>query len=330
MGSDETAEAAEVIDWLLGGDIAVAYLTTRDLLHRDEPSLQRRIATEGVGAALLAARRPDGHWGRGFYQPKWTWSHYTLLELCNLGLSPDHPAAQESVQLILAANKVRDGGVHPNPRGGVSETCINGMTLHYASYFGAPEADLVSLVDCLLESRVSDGGFNCQHRPPRHPVEHSSMHTTVSVLEGIHSYRSAGYGHRRDELGEAADTAVEFLLRHELFKSERTGEVIRADFTRVHHPPRWHFDILRGLECLAVMGVPQDPRMVAALDLLRARRRVDGRWTATVWPGETHVPPDPGREPSRWATLRALRVRYRFEMRDDRLPGTLGGVGTSR
>ena len=330
MASYGAAEAAEVIDWLLDGDVAVAYLTMRDLLHHDEPSLQRRIATEGVGAALLAAQRPDGHWGRGFYQPKWTSSHYTLLELRNLGLSPDHPAARETVGLILAANLARDGGVHPNPRAEVSETCINGMTLNYATYFGAPEADLVSLVDCLLATRVADGGFNCHHRPPKHSVEHSSMHTTVSVLEGIHSYRSAGYGHRRDELGDAADTAVEFLLRHELFKSERTGEVIRADFTRVHHPPRWHFDILRGLECLALMRVPQDPRMDAALDLLRIRRRADGRWTATVWPGETHVPSDSGREPSRWATLRALRVCYRFEMRDDRLPGTLGGVGTSR
>jgi hypothetical protein len=204
------------------------------------------------------------------------------------------------------------------------------MTLNYASYFGAAETDLVSLVDWLLVSGVPDGGFNCQHRPPKHPVEHSSMHTTVSVLEGIHSYRSAGYGHRSDELGEAADTAVEFLLRHELFKSERTGEVIRADFTRVHHPPRWHFDILRGLECLAVMGVPRSARMDAALDLLHARRRADGRWTATVWPGETHVSPDSGREPSRWATLRALRVLYRFEMRDERSAGTLDGVGTSR
>ncbi|WP_353509009.1 hypothetical protein [Intrasporangium sp.] len=323
-------EVGEVIDWLLEGDVAVAYLTTRDLLHRDERSLQARIATEGVGAALLGARRPDGHWGRGFYQPKWTSSHYTLLELRNLGLAPDHPAAQESVRLILAANTVRDGGVNPNARSAASETCINGMTLNYASYFGAPEVDLVSLVDCLLASRVPDGGFNCHHRPPTHPVEHSSMHTTVSVLEGIHSYRSAGYGHRRDELGEAADASVEFLLRHELFKSERSGEVIRADFTRVHHPPRWHFDILRGLECLATMGAPRDPRMDAALELLNARQRPDGRWTATVWPGATHVPPDSGREPSRWATLRALRVRYRFEMRDDRLPGTLGGVGTSR
>lgn len=323
-------EASDVIAWLLEGDVAVAYLTTRDLLRREEPALQKRIATEGLGAELLDARRPDGHWGRGFYQPKWTSSHYTLLELRNIGLAPDHPTARETVGLILKANKARDGGIHPHPRAEVSETCVNGMALNYASYFGAPGDDLVSLVDCLLATRVPDGGFNCQHRPPTNPVEHSSMHTTVSVLEGIHSYRSAGHGHRADELAEAADAAVEFLLRHELFKSERSGEVIRADFTRVHHPPRWHFDILRGLECLAVMRVPQDPRMDAALELLNARRRPDGRWTATVWPGATHVPSDSGREPSRWATLRALRVRYRFEMRDDRLPGTLDGVGTSR
>ncbi|HKX67456.1 MAG TPA: hypothetical protein VJN29_09550, partial [Intrasporangium sp.] len=134
--------ADEVIDWLLEGDVAVAYLTTRDLLHHDEPHLRQRIATEGLGAALLAARRPDGHWGRGFYQPKWTSTHYTLLELRNLGLSPDNQAAGESVRLVLAENKVRDGGVMPNPRSAASETCINGMALNYASYFGASEAGL--------------------------------------------------------------------------------------------------------------------------------------------------------------------------------------------
>ena len=102
---------------------------------------------------------------------------------------------------------------------------------------------------------------------------------------------------------------MEFLLRHELLQSERTGEVIRPDFTRVHHPPRWHFDILRGLECLALMGVPQDPRMDAALDLLRIRRRPDGRWSANrSYPGVTHVPSDRPGEPSRWLTVIAERV----------------------
>jgi hypothetical protein len=302
---------AEVVEWLLAGDVAVAHQTTRDLLHRTAPGLRARIATEGHGAALLAARRSDGHWGRGFYQPKWTSTHYTLLELCDLGLPGDQPAAVESAALVLAREKGPDGGLDPSHRAAVSDACINGMGLRYASWFGAREEDLASLVDVLLARTVVDGGFNCRHRPPHAPLAHSSLHTTVSVLEGFTSYLAAGHRHRREEVVAAQGTAVEFVLRHQLFRSERTGEVIREDFLVPHHPPRWHFDILRGLDCLAGAGVPPDPRMEAALEALLARRRRDGTWTARAWPGRTHVPPDPpGR--SRWATLTALRVLERY------------------
>jgi hypothetical protein len=226
-----------VVAWLLDGDVAVAHQTTRDLLHREEPGLRARIGTEGEGAALLAARRPDGHWGRGFYQPKWTSTHYTLLELRNLGLPGDHPAAVESVNLVLAHERGPDGGLDPSHRAAVSDACINGMGLRYASWFGAREEQLAGLVDLLLSRVVADGGFNCQHRPPRTPVSHSSLHTTVSVLEGFTDYLAAGHRHRRQEVVTAVGSAVEFVLRHQLFRSERTGEVIRQDFLVPHHPP---------------------------------------------------------------------------------------------
>lgn len=301
----------DVVTWLLDGDVAVAHQATRDLLHHDDTSLRDRIATEGLGAALLAARGPDGHWGRGFYQPKWTSTHYTLLELCDLGLRAGHPDAVASVSLVLAEERGPDGGLDPSHRAAVSDACINGMGLHYASHFGATEAELSGLVDVLLARRVADGGFNCRHRPPERPVAHSSLHTTVSVLEGFTSYLAAGHRHRRADVGAAMDAAVEFVLRHELFRSERTGEVIRTDFLVPHHPPRWHFDILRGLECLAAAGVSADPRTAPALEALLTRRRPDGRWTARTWPGRTHVPPDPP-GPSRWGTLRALRVLQHY------------------
>ena len=305
-----------VLDWLLAGDVAVAHQTTRDLLHREEPALLARIPTEGAGAALLAARRADGHWGRCFYQPKWTSTHYTLLELRNLGLPRDHPAAVASVEMVLAEERGPDGGLDPTHRAPVSDACINGMGLDYASWFGASDERLAGLVDVLLSRRVGDGGFNCRHRPPHAPVSHSSLHTTVCVMEGFVTYLATAHRHRAEDVAAAVASAAEFLLRHELFRSERTGETIRADFLVPHHPPRWHFDILRGLACLAAAGVTQDPRTDAALAALIARRRPDGRWTARTWPGATHVPREP-RGPSRWATLGALRTLEAYAARDD-------------
>jgi hypothetical protein len=299
----------EVLDWLLAGDVAAAYLTTRDLLGRDDATLQERISTEGVGAALVAARGPDGHWGRGFYQPKWTSSHYTLLHLKEIGLSPHHPAARETVRLILATQKHRDGGVGPAAPPTPSDACVNGMALGYASWFGAPEDELRSIVDFLLAERVTDGGFNCRRNRPRTHVTHSSMHTTVCVMEGITTYLRSRRTYRRTELEESAASSAEFLLRHRLLRSERTGQLISSEFTRLHFPARWHYDVLRGLDCLAAAGVSHDDRMDEALDLIRRRQRPDGRWSANrSYPGVTHVPGERPGEPSPWLTVIAERV----------------------
>ena len=301
----------EVITWLLGGDVAVQFQTIRDLLHLPAPDLQERIASEGYGAALLAARRPDGHWGRGFYQPKWTSTHYTLLEVKNLALSPESPPARESAAMVLATEKGLDGGLNPSATIKASDACVNGMGLNYASYFGAPAEGLASIVDFLLAQRLPDGGFNCAFN--RRGARHSSVHTSVCVLEGITEYERSGYTYRLGELLAARADTVEFFLRHRLYRSERTGQPIDPEFTRLHHPARWHFDILRCLDAFAQAAVPYDPRMDDALAVLKHRRR-DGLWAVNrPYPGATHVPLErPGRA-SRWVTLMAARVLASYD-----------------
>ncbi|MGB3184523.1 MAG: hypothetical protein WBB15_01510 [Ornithinimicrobium sp.] len=296
-----------ILDWLLAGDVAVQFQVTRDLLGSEVEPLRSRIATEGDGAAILAARGPDGHWGRGFYQPYWTSTHYTLLELCNLGLAGDNPTAAQAVALILETQKSADGGLDPDPRSRHSDVCISGMALKYCSHFGAGTSPLASVIDMILAQRMPDGGFNC--RSNRSGARHSSVHTTVSVVEGITAYQRAGHRYRLDDLFDARDTSVEFLLRHRLYRSERTGETIRPEFIGLHHPSRWRYDILRCLDALADASVPYDDRMDDALEVIRRRRKGDGRWAAdSGYRGETHLRYARAGAPNRWVTLVALRV----------------------
>ena len=303
----------DLVAWLLEGDVAVQYRTARDLLGRDDETLRDRIATEGEGARLLAADGGSGHWGRGFYQPKWTSSHYTLLELANLGLGSGAPRARDVVGLILAQEKGPDGGLDPSRPHRPSDACINGMALAYASHFGADEDRLASVVDFLLGQRLSDGGFNC--RLNRSGARHSSVHTTVCVIEGITQYERRGHRHRVDELRAARAESVEFLLRHHLYRSERTGAVMHPELTRLHHPARWHYDVLRGLEALVDCGTAHDPRMDDALRVIESRRRADGRWAANrPYPGQAHLPPARAGQPHRWITLAALRVRRAYPL----------------
>lgn len=297
----------DVVAWLLSGDVAVQYRTWRDLLGRDDTALQDRIASEGEGAALLRASGGEGHWGKGFYQPKWTSSHYTLLELMNLGVSRRAPRARGVVRLILEREKGPDGGLNARKTVAPSDACVNAMALNYASWFGADEDLLGGIVDFLLLQRMADGGFNCRFN--QGGARHASVHTTVCVIEGVTQYLRRSYRYRGDELRVARAGATEFLLRHHLYRSERTGDAMRTEFTRLHHPARWHFDILRGLESLVDAGTTYDPRMDDALRVLESRRDPDGRWTANrPYPGETHLPPPRAGEPSRWITLVALKV----------------------
>ncbi len=296
-----------VIDWLLAGDAAVQYQTRRDLLGEEDPELQARIATDGDAAAILAARGENGHWGRGFYQPKWTSTHYTLLELANLGLPATHPEARGSVDLILREEKGADGGLNPSRTLRCSDVCINGMALNYCSHFEAPTEALRSLVDFILGQRMPDGGFNC--RSNRSGATHSSVHTSLSVIEGCTAYLASGHSHRADELRQARAATIAFLLRHQLFRSHRTGEPIHVDMTRLHHPTRWRFDVLRCLDALAAAGLDHDARMDNGLEVLRDRQRPDGRWAANRGhPGETHIAYPRAGQPNRWVTLVALRV----------------------
>jgi len=245
-----------ILEWLETGDVAIRYQARRDLRGTDDPRVRLRILKEGWGAALLARRNPDGHWGRGFYQPKWTSSHYTLLDLKMLGASPDHPLLRDSVAAILAHEKKRDGGIGPGVSLMVSDVCVNGMFLNYAAYFGAPETDLRSIVDFMLDQRMDDGGFNCRRN--RSGARHSSLHSTISVLEGITEYAATGYRYRVAELKDAAASGREFMLQHRLFKSDHTGQVIRPEFLRFPHPPRWKYNILRALDYFRTVGVAWD------------------------------------------------------------------------
>lgn len=306
-------KSSREIDWLLEGDAAIRYQVHRDLLMSDSPTLaalQARIATEGWGAAFLALRNPNGHWGRDFYQPKWTSTHYTLLDLRNLCLPPHNPAARESVKMVLRQPEGRDGGVNYSRGQSLSDVCINGMILHFASWFTPEEERLKALVDYLLQVEMNDGGWNCSYIKGH---THSSVHSTLSVLEGLLGFSKTGSTYREKEVREARIRGQEFLLARRLFRTRSTGEVIDPKMLLLSCPSRWRFDILRALDHFRETGVPYDPRMQDALDILRKKRNTDGRWPLQGrHPGQVHFDMERIGEPSRWNTLRANRVLAHF------------------
>ena len=302
----------QLIDWLLEGDVSIQFQVHRDLLHTDRPDRRQRIASEGWGAQFLSYRKKGGHWGQRFYQPKWISTHYTLLDLKNLGISPDNAQIRESIAQVLHNSKAPDGGIQLSSVVRESDVCVDGMFLNYASYFRMPEAELKSIVDLLITEQMPDGGFNCYSNSKG--AVHSSMHTTISVLEGILEYARNGYRYRIEELEAAAKASREFLLQHRLFRSDRTGEVIDKKWLMLSYPSRWRYDILRALDYFQFAGVDYDPRMQDALDVLLKKRRKDRTWPVQAkHAGQTYFDMEQTGGPSRWNTLRALRVLRHFD-----------------
>ena len=317
-------QTAGTIQWLLDGDPAIRWQTLRDLVGAPERAVERerrKVARDGWGGRLLARQDPGGTWAAGqssdsgLYTPKWTSTTYTMLTLRDFGLPSANRQARRASVLLLEKGLQRDGGVAygtwaKGARRG--ETCVTGMVLSILSHFELEDARLDTIAGHLLERQMPDGGWNC--RLPM-GATHGSVHTTISVLEGLRHYeRHRGRG--LEAVRRAQYCGRGFLLAHRLFRSHRTGNVIKSEFTRFSFPPRWHYDILRALDHFQSVDAPRDPRLAEAIEIVRSRRREDGRWLLPpAHKGKTYFELERVGAPSRWNTLRALRVLRWWERR---------------
>jgi len=303
--------------WLLDSDPAIRWQAMRDLTDASPAAIaaeRARVSREGLGAAILALQQSDGAW-RKPDAPAWLSTLFTLLLLRATGVDPADPAVEAA--LARSAANLRwsnhggrwdlrspDFGGNPFFEGEV-EPCINGGVLAFGAYFGHPNENLAL---CLLGEQLEDGGWNCE--APK--STRSSFHTTICVLEGLLEFeRAAGSPPQsKPQIAAARRRAEEYLLERRLFRRLSTGEVVNPAFLELAFPPRYHYDILRALDYFRAAGAPPDPRVAEAVQILSTRQQPDGRWLLDrAWNEALALPltESPG-EPSRWNTLRTLRV----------------------
>jgi len=311
-----------VINWLLNSDPSIRWQVMRDLTDApaDEVAAERaRVATEGLGVRLLALQAVDGRWGGAAWNCGWDSTMHVLSLLQEMGLDPASTEARRAVGLVR--DRVTWQGCGPPECEGNAffagevEPCINGQVAASGAYFGQ---DVRDIVNRLLGEQLPDGGWNCE---AANGSTRSSFNTTICVLEALLEQERAGGG--SPEVTAARLRGQEYLLERRLFRRRSTGEVIERDrkgdaaWTRFAFPTWWHYDVLRGLEYLRRAGVAPDERVAEAINLV-ASKRDDGRWPLeTLYPGKMPVETDEGEgRPSRWNTLRALRVLRWYERAD--------------
>lgn len=302
----ELAHDDAVIDWLLEGDPAVRWQVMRDLL--DEPpegweSERRRAVESGWMPELLERRGPDREWPKG----RWTGSTWTLILLVACGLPEGHSAGRAPVERLLGRFMAPGEEVDQAFLLKRVDLCHLGFWVGLGAHFVGHDPRLAPLGEAVLSAQFEDGGWNCHMR--NHPqTRHSSFHTTFNVLENLRI--AVAQGAVPEQAFRAAETrAVEFMLMHRLYRSDRTGDVISERFTHLTYPWHWHYTFLRGLDYLRLTPAIADARLTDAIDLLLARRKPNGRWPLQKRiPGTLLVEMEKPGQDSRWNTLRALRV----------------------
>ena len=317
-----------VIHWLLDSDPSIRWQVLHDLIGAqvEEVAAERaRVATEGWGAQLLALQEADGTWGGVPWNRGYDSTMHVLILLRDFGLDPENAEARRAVGLVR--DRVTWQGAGPpeadsNPFfAGEVEPCINGPVGAVGAYFGQ---DVRGIIDRLLGEQLPDGGWNCE---APHNSTRSSFNTTICVLEALLEYERATGGSSEVDAGRLRAARLlgqEYLLERRLFRRRSTGEVIErdrkggAEWTRFAFPTWWHYDVLRGLEYLRSAGVTPDERVAEAIELVESRRDGDGRWPLDVqYSGVMPVEINEGEgQPSRWITLRALRVLDWYSTRD--------------
>jgi hypothetical protein len=300
-----------VIQWLLDSDPSIRWQAMRDLTDAPDQEVaaeRAKVATQGWAARLLRLQDPDGQWGGDPSNPEWT-CLLSLLWLREMGIDPASDEARRAVALIRDHvtwhwwdNKpFFDGEVEP---------CINGRVVAVGSYFGQ---DVHGLVGRLLGEQMDDGGWNCEQE---NGSRRGSFHTTINVLEGLAEHERATGGDA--EVMAARLRGQEYLLERRLLRRLSTGEIIEPAFTQLSFPTGYHYDILRALEYLRREGASPDARMTEAVDLVEEKRGEDGRWLLeNPHPDQLDLGMDEAEgQPSRWNTLRALRVLDWYSAQD--------------
>ena len=298
----------DTIDWLLDADPAISWQAMRDLTDASPTAIaaeRARVPREGIGEAILACQGSDGSWHRA-NAPVWLPTLYTLLFLRSTGVDRADPSVESAVARLEAGYRWdNEFGEKPFFEGEV-EPCINGGTLALGAYFGHPAE---SLARRLVGEQLDDGGWNCE--APK--SVRSSFHTTICVLEGLLEYeRAVGAA---PEVASARRRGEEYLLERALFRRRSTGEVANPAFLKFAFPPRYHYDVLRALDYLRDAGVQPDTRVGDACEVVEGRRQADGRWLLDGAYDEALALPfgESVGQPSRWNTLRALRVLGWYE-----------------
>ncbi|MBI3022807.1 MAG: hypothetical protein HYY68_03660 [Thaumarchaeota archaeon] len=295
---------------------AVRYRALVDLLGRPKDDAEVKeahgiIAERGWGHDILVQQRPDGHWMRGedsLYLPKYTATNWRAIMLADLGLTAEHAGVRRAAELyfkewLSEMERFLEEG----------ELCIVGnlaRTLTACGYADDPKVK--RLFEWIVQHQKDDGGWHC----------FKSDSGTLDCWEGLAAYNKLPRQRWTRSIKRSAERGAEFYLDRRLFEEGRRY----GPWFRFHYRNHYYYDLFVGLDMITALGCAADKRLNRALDILKQKRRSDGRWVLdAIHPDlaggagyslkrkPVPVSLEAKGKPSKWITLTCMRVLKRVE-----------------
>lgn len=319
------------VDWLLEPDSinpAVRYFALRDLLNcpEDEPEVRRAkvaIMKSGPVPTILAAQQPEGYWykpGTG-YSPKYQGSVWQIILLAALGAEPTDRRIRQGCEYLLqhniASNEAFTCYRQLTPSGAV--LCLNGNLLHALSHLGyADDPRVRAAFDWLAQAITGQGGV----------VFYKSGTAAPGFVCGASVGKPCGWGavkalkalsavpseQRTRLMKRAIQTGVEFLFSRDPAEADYPyTERVSSTWFKFGFPLSYWSDVLEIVAVLTELGYGSDPRLANAIHFILSKQDDRGRWKLeNSLNGKMWMDIEKKGQPSKWVTLRALRVLKRL------------------
>ena len=318
------------LPWLLESDPAnpsIRYFALRDLLDRPEDDAETRsaraaIMTTGPVPVILAAQNPAGFWeksGSG-YSPKYRATTWQVFFLGELGADPAEERVQSACDYVLshsiAANHAFSAYNPPVPSGAVH--CLNGNLLYALQRLGfGADPRVQAALAWLARAATGEAPMTYLKSGPTGPGFACSVNMAQpcgwGATKAMRALLAIPPDLRTQAIQSALETGAAFLLSHDPAVADYPyTERVSSTWFKFGFPLSYWSDVLETVDVLADMGHGRDPRLDSALGLILSKQDAQGRWKIdNSVNGKMWVDIEVKGKPSKWITLRALRVLKR-------------------
>ena len=316
---------ADPLPWLLEPDKAnpgVRYFALRDLLDRpaDDAELiaaQMEVMRSGPVPAILQAQEPDGYWdkpGPG-YAPKYQGTLWSVIFLAQFGADGRNERIRRAINYVFDHAQAQSGGFSTSGTPSATIHCLWGNVGRAMLDLGLWGDERLSLAMEALASSITGNGYDWYRQsglqaPGFVCSANYGLPCGWGAIRALWALNGVPAAERTSEMQAAIKASVDFLLSHNVAQANYPfQERISSSWFKFGYPLGYVTDVLLNLEVLAEAGYGADPRLQKAVDLVLSKQDGQGRWKLEYsYNGKLWADVEKKAQPSKWVTLRALRV----------------------